>query len=872
MMQATVITVSNPFAPHAHRTVATVGRRRRLRALAPKTNLPFICLLNGKPVLRHTWNRKVRHGDHVAFVTLVQGGGGDGGSNPIATVMMLALVISAQPLGVWGASMMGLGQGAVAFVSAGIVMTGSMLINSMLPKPSAPTPQTAAALSSPSPTYSLGAQGNTARVDQPIPVIYGRHIVYPDFAGQPYAEFSGNEQFLYQLFCIGQGEYTIEQIRIEDTVIANFEEITYEIVAPGGTVTLFPSNVTNSAEVSGQELLTSTVVGPFTANAAGSLINYIGIDLIMPRGLYYAESTGALSQKSVVVKVEARLIDNSGSPLGSWTTLATETYSAASTTPQRASYKYSVTSGRYEVRLTRTDTKDTSTQAGHEVDWGGMRAYFPGSQSYGNVTILAMRMKATNNLSGQASRKVNCIVTRKLPVWNGSSWSAATETRSIAWALADICRADYGAGLADSRIDLDGLLALDAVWAARGDYFDAVSDSSVTIWEALTQCARAGRAVPVQQGGVLYFVRDQASTTPVALFSQRNIVKNSLKLDYTLPGEDVHDAVDISYFDNATWQTKTVRAAVDTETNPAKLSIYGVTDRAHAWREGAYMSADNKYRRRRVTFQTEMEGFILTYGDPIAIQHDMPQWGQCGEVESWNASTLIVTCSQPPDFSAGGTHYIAFRRRGGGVDGPYAVTAVGGQPYQLQLATTPSVTPYTGQAEERTHYAFGPADAQYITARVRKINPRSDRIVELIGVIESDYVHTADTGTAPTDSAWQLPTRVTKPELLGLVVRSDPDTATYMFLSWQPSPGATHYLVEVSDSGDGWTRIGEPSATNFTAVASYGARTMIRVCAVGLARGDWVEINYGSSAAYMWDAVDTTLMWNATTSTLMWRY
>jgi len=120
---------------------------------------------------------------------------------------------------------------AAAMWTAGVTILGSALINSLIPPPRLPSPQQAAALASPSPTYSLGAQGNQARIDQPIPVIYGRHVIYPDFAAQPYVEFSGNEQFIYQLFSIGQGSYTIEQIRIEDTLTSSFDEITTETIS-----------------------------------------------------------------------------------------------------------------------------------------------------------------------------------------------------------------------------------------------------------------------------------------------------------------------------------------------------------------------------------------------------------------------------------------------------------------------------------------------------------------------------------------------------------------------------------------------------------------------------------------------------------------
>ncbi|WP_375695602.1 hypothetical protein, partial [Bartonella sp. AC66GZZY] len=98
------------------------------------------------------------------------------------------------------------------------------------------------------------------------------------------------------------------------------------------------------------------------------------------------------------------------------------------------------------------------------------------------------------------------------------------------WALADIARSQYGGKLDDSRVDLTQLKALNANWQSHGDYFDPVFDQTVTVWEALSRTARCGRAVSFMQSGTVRFVREEQRSIPVALFSPRNIVKNSLKI------------------------------------------------------------------------------------------------------------------------------------------------------------------------------------------------------------------------------------------------------------------------------------------------------------------------------------------------------
>jgi predicted phage tail protein len=229
----------------------------------------------------------------------------------------------------------------------------------------------------------------------------------------------------------------------------------------------------------------------------------------------------------------------------------------------------------------------------------------------------------------------------------------------------------------------------------------------------------------------------------VALFSPRNIVKGSFKVQYLMPGEDTADAVTVEYFSSRTWKSdeETVALPDSAAEQPAKVSLFGCTDTALARREGLYMAAANRYRRRMVTFRTELEGLIPTYGDLIAVAHDLPRWGQGGEVIGWDSASLTLTLSEPLEWSEG-THWIALRKRDGSVAGPFEA-APGATAQDVVLAEDPGFAPYTGTAEERTHFAFGPGEAWSLKARVLAVRPRGEQI-EIACVGEHDAVHDAD--------------------------------------------------------------------------------------------------------------------------------
>ena len=764
-MTAVVVMLRNPFCPERGRDVLPVAAGTTIRAWLDAHGIaeferPTICLRNGEPVLRAEWPVAViGASDVVIFVSLPQGGGGGGGGgkNPLRTVLMIAVMVAAPAIGGAIAGAIGITSTiGTSLITAAVGLAGATLVNVLVPPPKPAAQSFGGSFGStpaPSPTYALQSQGNQGRLGQPIPVIYGRHLVYPDLAATPWTEYVGNEQYLHQLHCIGQGEYDLEQVRIEDTPIASFEEVTYEIVAPGDPVTLFEADVTTAAEVAGQELKGTNEldagddgwIGPFAANPAGTAAEEIGIDLVMPRGLYYANTSGGLDARTIAWVVEARSIDDDGLALGDWAQLAAESVTAATNTAQRRSDRYPVASGRYEIRLRRTDAKDTDARAGHEIRWQALKTFLAGTPVFGDVTLLAVRMRATDNLSQRSSRLVNCILTRRLPVWGPvTGWSAPQPTRSIAWAFADAARAHYGADLTDARIDLAALHSLDGLWQGRGDRFDAVFDQGVTVWEALTRIARVGRAVPFLQGGILRLVRDEARTLPVALFGPRNIVKGSLKVQYLMPGEDTADAVTVEYFSARIWAPDEVTASLPDSAadQPAKVELFGCTDEAQALREGLYMAAANRYRRRMVSFRTELEGLIPTYGDLIAIAHDMPRWGQGGEVVAWDSVTRVFELSEPLEWAAGETHYIALRRRDGTVSGPWPV-GPGAIDRRVVLAEDLDFTPYTGASEERTHFAFGVGEAWSLRARVISIRPRGEQ-VEITAVGEDARVHEAD--------------------------------------------------------------------------------------------------------------------------------
>jgi len=758
-----VIHVANAFNPDRNRLVEPVSQACTIREWMASQGIeefsqPTFCLFNGEALLRAEWGRTViGSGDVCTFVALPHGGGGGGGGkNPLRIVMnIVVLVASIYTGGVVGAAY-GATWGAVA--GAAVSVVGGALVNALVPVPkpaAASFSGNDSGFGSASPTYSIQAQANSARLGQVIPSQYGRHKVFPDLiVNEPWSEYIDNEQYLNQPMSLGLGLYDVERIQIGETSIDNFEEVTYEIVEPGQAVSLFDVNVITRTEVASQELKGTNeqegdgYVGPFVLNPVDTLAHKVGIDVACPRGLYYANDSGTLSSRSVSWVVECRQIDEDDQPVGSgdWVTLGSETLTDAKNSVIRKTYNYDLPShDRYEVRLRRTNAKDLSDRAGNELVWGALKAFVEGPTSFDNVSLLLVRMRATNNLSQRSSRMVNVIQTRKIPIWDDGlqAWSEPEPCRAIAWALADICRSSAGAGLSDNRIMISDLVDLDADWSARGDQFDGVIDSKLTIWDALKTVCRCGRAVPVQQGGIVRFVRDAPKSIPVAMYGPRNIVKNSFEISYLMPNEDTADAVKVEFFNERTWKPDSVTCKLeDSEAvKPGTMKLLGSVVRAHSKREGDYEAAANRYRRIFVNFRTELDGMIPTYGDLIMVTHDMPRWGQGGEVIEWVEESGLLRLSEPLEWQDGVSHFIGLRGRNGILTGPY-LCEPGDQPDLVRVLEPLEIDPYTGTEEERTYFSFGPDGNWGKLCRFLSCVPRNGgEQLEITAVVEDSRVH-----------------------------------------------------------------------------------------------------------------------------------
>ncbi len=139
------IWMRNPFEPsdrHVSHVFGSPTIAQWMSRDGIELDQPTLILKNGQPVLMaHRAVTPIDAGDVVALVTLPQGGGGDG-KNPLRTVLMIAVLVVANAYGGALAASMGYsGTLATAVASTAIAVTGSVLVNALVPFQISPCPR-----------------------------------------------------------------------------------------------------------------------------------------------------------------------------------------------------------------------------------------------------------------------------------------------------------------------------------------------------------------------------------------------------------------------------------------------------------------------------------------------------------------------------------------------------------------------------------------------------------------------------------------------------------------------------------------------------------------------------------------------------------
>lgn len=302
----------------------------------------------------------------------------------------------------------------------------------------------------------------------------------------------------------------------------------------------------------------------------------------------------------------------------------------------------------------------------------------------------------------------------------------------------------WGAGLADARIDIEGLKTFAAWCDAQGLTFNGVFDQQLSVHDMLSAIALMGRGTPTMQTGkhgVLWDAPDQPVT---AVFGMHNIVAGSFSIDYATG--DLADVVEGSFVNpDLNWQRDFVRATVPGATSEARVrrvELFGCTNKAQAGQQTNLYAAANYYRPRRYKWRSDWEQMSCPRGDVAQIGHDLLQLLSGRFVEGGSATVLKLPRKVP--LYAGGA-FITIRKP----DATFATYAIDAGAGESDTLTPTAPLPFNPWADAdgyppydyRWHY--GPASDTGRKVKIESFKPVSLRHVDVTAVDEDPAYYTA---------------------------------------------------------------------------------------------------------------------------------
>lgn len=350
--------------------------------------------------------------------------------------------------------------------------------------------------------------------------------------------------------------------------------------------------------------------------------------------------------------------------------------------PVRWPVSWSVPQGQYEVRVMKVTTDISSSRESNETAVSQILVYQYDSADYTGQSRLAVQIKASGQLNG-AIDELNAIGSASCPVWDGAAW-VTKETSNPAWWYLWFARGMrdekgrrlFGGGYADAQIDIEGLKAW-AVWCDKKKLtFDFVLDQKMSAAAVLQMIARAGRASLTYQTGKLGVVWDAEDLPVTAMLGPFNVRAGSFKIEYV--NEGTVDEVVLNFINrDAGWVMDEVRAkvpGVEATNNPMQLDLDGCVYKDLAGREANLIAASQVWKRRKITWETDLEGLVCTRGDVVSFSHDLTEWGYSGRMMPGSGGVTMKLQNKVP---SGGSGIALLRDPDGNMKTVSVVSAVG---------------------------------------------------------------------------------------------------------------------------------------------------------------------------------------------------
>lgn len=518
----------------------------------------------------------------------------------------------------------------------------------------------------------------------------------------------------------------------------------YEVLSiSGNTITVsppgiefwsgFPASVSGATSTvqADRESLPGGWTGPFTAVPPGKLADAFEVDIFFPNGLISYNKKGKVRGRSVDGQIQWRELGTA-----EWQSVP---YYFSEATPDQIGFTIRVNLPRpmrVEVRVGASRAPSTDSRKIDKHQWAGLRSRIVGAPtSYPGITLMHVRMRTGDKLSGQVENKISVRPVRMLPSLYDPK--VMEPTRDIAPFFVYMMESvGYGREL----IDMDHIRALHNIWHARGDTFDLSVNTTSTLKTVAGYCLQAGFSELTIRRGLISAARDAyRAGMPPRVYSPQELVSPLIETTETIMPDDI-DGVDIEYKDRITGRMMTVsyRLPGDRGLRVERITAPGVTGRTQAWRLAARRRRMAAYRRTVYKGTTELAAMNSHYMDYVGLQDGIPEWGQSAFVVDHDGLTLTLSETVLPVDDG---PVVMIRRPDGTASPPIPVTING---RTVTLAFMPPDVTVTNDPNHPTVVYIGSRTRIVHKALIVSVRPTGDNRVEFEAVNMDNRVYLED--------------------------------------------------------------------------------------------------------------------------------
>ena len=749
---ARLVFIKNPFDPIASREIIDVSKSITIQNainehLHLKENHGFdlTVAINGN--ITKDLSRSLTVFDSVSFcLTPHDGGGGDGGKNIISMVAMIAVVVLAPyAVGAMFPSLLtetgGLTMGG-AFLSAGLMVAGGMLVNAIFPSnlPKFDFPKFGMDAFKDSPTYGWDSQSNPTVEGGILPVLYGTTRITPPIISK-FISLSGDNQYLNILYAIAGHEIdSVSDIEINNQDSALYKDVTLSTRLGTNDQTAVSgfADVRSDVGVNAEIIFGATITRQTEGNSVSGLV----VGLQFPIGMFQANLNGSIDASVVNVKVRYRLASG-----GTWTEqIHTISYSTKSVKRHVINLASGLPPDQYEIEVSFSELpvvgqyNTTFFEYFQEIVTGD-------NFSYPNTAILAVKALATNQLSGGLP-KVTCLASR-------NTFLDGNSANNPSWVSADLLsNTQYAGGIGAGRL-------VDSYFQEWADYCDDEGyqcniyfDSASNIRQALNTVGALGFANVLQAGNKFLPIVDKPDEAVQRfLFTVGNILYNSYEESY-LPQSQRANVAEVFYYDKELDYARTPLEVYQhnfdtTETEVKKISVnlVGQVSRTNAIRHGKRLLNNNRYLTLTSSWMADIDSLACIIGDVVDVQHDVPQYGFGGRIVQ-AIDTTHIEIDREVTMTAGVRYHFTFKNN---LDERETVEALN---TENTTNTITLLTALTKDMEKYNMYSFGVIDSETKAMRITNITRQSDQLRKVTALEYQPEVY-FDTAQVPiyTESA-----------------------------------------------------------------------------------------------------------------------